>query len=129
MPRSESWASAFLVGGALTMSQVVYYSAHYPTSNKGCDTSLPYWSWNGATAGAISGPFAGIAFAFTRYDTNAIKMPKFIAQSVITGIFAGAVFGGLVAQDYWKYTIVDRFWGDKCQPPHAPRRFPPVQLE
>jgi hypothetical protein len=127
LPRGEAMASALFLGGGLTLAQIAYYSAHFPTSNKGCDTDIPLWSWNGCSAGAISGPFAGLAYYFTRYEAAIQRTPKFLAKSLLGGFLIGTLLGGLVAQDYWRFVVVDQTWGNKCQPPHTPRYFPPAR--
>lgn len=123
----EAYTTALMIYGGLTLPLVAYQSAYEPLYNKGCDTEMPEWSWNGAVAGLIAGPIAAVGY-YTSWvgETGTRSLIRFTKNFSI-GVIAGCIVGGLAAQDYWKFTVVDRYWGTKCEPPHVPRKFPPAK--
>lgn len=122
-------SSAFLLGAAVSLPMLAYLSTADPTSNKGCDTSMPYWSWNGARAGTVAAPFAAAAWYFNSVSYRHVRTFSYVGKCFIGALIPGVLFGGLLLQDFWRLAVLDRVWGDKCLPPHSPRTFPPVDEE
>lgn len=126
-PRSEAFGAGMLLAGTVGLPAMAILSAYYPLLNKGCDTDLPDWSWNGCFAGLVAGPVGGASYWLTRYETAAQRSLFSLAKSLTLGTALGITLGGFALQDYWRLVVVEGPFGSKCAPPHRPRKFPPVR--
>ena len=126
---AEKWSAALLVASVTSLGTISYLSAAYPASNKGYDTDLPYWSWNGATAGLITAPIATLPYYWNDFPLRRARTWFYFSKCLAGAMVPSILFGGLLLQDYWRLLVVDRPWGDKCLPPRVPRKFKPADLD